>query len=271
MERQALNVTRMRFLGATVVPVTAGQATLKEAINEAMRDWVTNVRTTHYILGTRSRLASLPDDGARFSPRDRRSRRAGRFSSRRSGCRTCWSPAWAAGATRSGCFIRSSRTRSVRMVGVEAGGEGIVSGQARGAVPGRAARRVARARKTWCWRTRTGRSSSRIRSPPGSITRRWGRSIACCATRAGCNTITRPTTRRSKAFQTLSRMEGIIPALESAHAIAHVMKVAPEMDGRSSSRISPGAGTRTWRRRRKGCSKEHLRRKLGSDTGKTVC
>src|SRR5881275_3151286 len=52
MERQALNVARMRFLGAKVVPVTAGQATLKEAINEAMRDWVTNVRTTHYILGS---------------------------------------------------------------------------------------------------------------------------------------------------------------------------------------------------------------------------
>ncbi|RYD76809.1 MAG: pyridoxal-phosphate dependent enzyme, partial [Verrucomicrobiaceae bacterium] len=58
MERQALNVARMRFLGATVVGVTAGQATLKEAINEAMRDWVTNVRSTHYILG--SALGSHP-------------------------------------------------------------------------------------------------------------------------------------------------------------------------------------------------------------------
>src|SRR3984893_212818 len=58
MERQALNVARMKFLGAKVVPVTAGQATLKEAINEAMRDWVTNVRTTHYILG--SALGSHP-------------------------------------------------------------------------------------------------------------------------------------------------------------------------------------------------------------------
>src|ERR1700716_1098611 len=58
MERQALNVARMKFLGATGVPVTAGQATLKEAINEAMRDWVTNVRTTHYIVG--SALGSHP-------------------------------------------------------------------------------------------------------------------------------------------------------------------------------------------------------------------
>src|SRR5205807_8421416 len=58
MERQALNVARMRFLGAKVIAVSAGQATLKEAINEAMRDWVTNVRTTHYILG--SALGSHP-------------------------------------------------------------------------------------------------------------------------------------------------------------------------------------------------------------------
>jgi len=59
MERQALNVARMKFLGAKVVPVTAGQATLKEAINEAMRDWVTNVRTTHYIR-LRARLPPIP-------------------------------------------------------------------------------------------------------------------------------------------------------------------------------------------------------------------
>ena len=67
MERQALNVSRMRLLGAKVVPVDAGQQTLKEAINEAMRDWVTNVarHPLHPRLG--ARLASVPDDGARFS------------------------------------------------------------------------------------------------------------------------------------------------------------------------------------------------------------
>ena len=71
MERQALNVVRMRLLGATVVPVTAGQRTLKEAVNEAMRDWVTNVRTTHYILGSALGSHPYPMMVARFSPRHR--------------------------------------------------------------------------------------------------------------------------------------------------------------------------------------------------------
>ncbi len=71
MERQALNVFRMRLMGAEVRGVEAGQKTLKEAINEAMRDWVTNVRTTHYILGTAYGAQALPGDGPRLPPGDR--------------------------------------------------------------------------------------------------------------------------------------------------------------------------------------------------------
>ena len=71
MRRQELNVFRMRLLGAEVRGVDSGSRTLKDAINEAMRDWVTNVRTTHYLLGQRARSASVSDDGARFSPRNR--------------------------------------------------------------------------------------------------------------------------------------------------------------------------------------------------------
>ena len=77
MERQRLNVFRMRLLGAEVVGVNSGTRTLKDAINEAMRDWVTNVRTTHYLLGSVLGAHPYPDDGARFSSRDwRRSARA---------------------------------------------------------------------------------------------------------------------------------------------------------------------------------------------------
>ena len=71
MRRQALNVFRMRLLGATVQPVTAGTATLKDATSEAIRDWVTNVETTHYILGIRRWSAPLSDVGAGFPCRDR--------------------------------------------------------------------------------------------------------------------------------------------------------------------------------------------------------
>ena len=72
MERQRLNVSRMRLLGAEVVGVDSGSRTLKDAINEAMRDWVTNVRTTHYLLGSVLGAHPYPDDGARFSESDRR-------------------------------------------------------------------------------------------------------------------------------------------------------------------------------------------------------
>jgi hypothetical protein len=108
MERQALNVFRMRLMGAEVRGVEAGQRTLKEAINEAMRDWVTHVRSTHYILGTVYGAHPYPDDGPGLSPGDRA--RPGRRSSRaRGGCPTSWSPASAAAATRWGSSSTSSR------------------------------------------------------------------------------------------------------------------------------------------------------------------
>src|SRR5437588_7985894 len=128
MERQALNVARMRFLGAKVVPVTAGQATLKEAINEAMRDWVTNVRTTHYILG--SALGSHPypmmvRDFQRVigvEARQQMLEREGRLPNLLVAC-------VGGGSNAIGLFHPFLADHDVRMVGVEAGGEGIRSGK----------------------------------------------------------------------------------------------------------------------------------------------
>src|SRR5687767_6650914 len=127
MERQALNVARMRFLGATVVPVTAGQATLKEAINEAMRDWVTNVRSTHYILG--SALGSHPypmmvrdfhrviGDEARRQILELEKRLPDLLVACVGG-----------GSNAIGLFWPLLNDASVKMVGVEAGGRGIRNG-----------------------------------------------------------------------------------------------------------------------------------------------
>ena len=128
MERQALNVARMRFLGAKVVAVTAGQATLKEAINEAMRDWVTNVRTTHYILG--SALGSHPypmmvrDFHRVIGDEARRQilEREGRLPDLLVAC-------VGGGSNAIGLFQPFLERRVVRMVGVEAGGEGIRDGE----------------------------------------------------------------------------------------------------------------------------------------------
>src|SRR3984957_3132784 len=127
MERQALNVTRMKFLGAEVVPVTAGQATLKEAINEAMRDWVTNVRSTHYILGTAYGSHPYPmmvrdfhrviGDEARRQILEREKRLPDLLIACVGG-----------GSNAIGLFWPFLNDASVKMVGIEAGGRGIRDG-----------------------------------------------------------------------------------------------------------------------------------------------
>ena len=111
IERQGPNVLRMRALGADVRSVTSGTATLKDAVNEAMRDWVTNVETTHYVLGSAMGPAPVPDDRARPPAADRR--RGGRPARPmpRAGCPTSPWPASAAARTRSACSPGSSASR----------------------------------------------------------------------------------------------------------------------------------------------------------------
>src|SRR5277367_4120170 len=124
MERQALNVARMKFLGATVVPVTAGQATLKEAINEAMRDWVTNVRTTHYILGTAYGSHPYPMMVREFhrvigqEAKQQILAREGRLPDLMVAC-------VGGGSNAIGLFFDFLEDTAVKLVGVEAGGRGI--------------------------------------------------------------------------------------------------------------------------------------------------
>jgi tryptophan synthase beta chain len=143
MERQALNVYRMRLLGAEVRAVDAGQKTLKEAISEAMRDWVTNVRTTHYILGSVLGAHPYPmmvrDFQAVIGREARRQilEKEERLPDELVAC-------VGGGSNSIGLFHAFLKDKGVRMVGVEAGGEGIRRGQARGAFSkGRLARRVA--------------------------------------------------------------------------------------------------------------------------------
>ena len=128
-ERQALNVARMRMLGAEVVPVTTGSRTLKDAINEALRDWVANVDSTHYLLGTAAGAAPVPGAWSATSPAGSATRPARSASSCSAGCPTPRSPASAAGPTRSGSSPRSSATSRVRLYGFEAGGDGFETGR----------------------------------------------------------------------------------------------------------------------------------------------
>ncbi len=227
MERQALNVARMKFLGAKVVPVTAGQATLKEAINEAMRDWVTNVRKTHYILG--SALGSHPypmmvrdfqrviGDEARKQILEREERLPDLLVACVGG-----------GSNSIGLFFPFLNDIAVKMVGIEAGGDGIL--------PGRHAARfqggklgVLQGTKTYLLANEDGQIELTHSvsagldyaaiGPEHSYLRDMGRIQYSYATDE----------EALKGFTELARLEGIIPALESAHAIGHILKIAPTM------------------------------------------
>ncbi len=227
MERQSLNVARMRFLGAKVVAVTAGQATLKEAINEAMRDWVTNVRNTHYILG--SALGSHPypmmvRDFHRVIGLEARRQilaRAGRLPDVLIAC-------VGGGSNAIGLFHPFLEDEGVRMIGVEAGGEGIETGKHAARFHG-GKLGVLQGTKTFVLTNADGQIELTHSvsagldyaaiGPEHSYLRDAGRIEYDYATDA----------EALAAFRTLAEVEGIIPALETAHAIAHVMKLAPTL------------------------------------------
>ncbi len=226
MERQALNVARMRFLGAEVVGVTAGQATLKEAINEAMRDWVTNVRTTHYILG--SALGSHPypmmvrdfhriiGDETRRQILDAEERLPDLLVACVGG-----------GSNAIGMFYPFLRDSGVGMMGVEAGGGGIENGKHAARFQG-GKLGVLQGTKTWLLADEDGQIALTHSvsagldyaaiGPEHSFLRDLGRVEYDYATDE----------EALSAFRQLASVEGIIPALETAHAVAWVVKHAAE-------------------------------------------
>jgi tryptophan synthase beta chain len=227
MERQALNVARMKFLGAKVVPVIAGQATLKEAINEAMRDWVTNVRTTHYILG--SVLGSHPypmmvrDFQSVIGVEARRQilEREERLPDLLVAC-------VGGGSNAIGLFHPFLQDRHVQMIGVEAGGEGIRSGKHAARFQG-GRLGVLQGTKTFLLANEEGQIELTHSvsagldyaavGPEHSYLRDLGRVEYTYAT----------DDEALNAFRILSETEGIIPALETAHAIAYLVKNASNM------------------------------------------
>ncbi len=231
MERQALNVARMKLLGATVVPVTTGQATLKEAINEAMRDWVTNVRTTHYILG--SALGSHPypmmvrDFQLVIGEEARRQMLEGEGS-----LPTLLIACVGGGSNSIGLFYPFLDDKGVKMVGVEAGGEGVGSGRHAARFQG-GRLGVLQGTRTFVLANEDGQIELTHSvsagldyaavGPEHSYLRDAGRVEYAYAT----------DDEALDAFRVMSETEGIIPALETAHAIAEVIKRAPKMSADS--------------------------------------
>src|SRR5438876_10424797 len=226
-ERQALNVFRMKMLGAEVVPVKAGQQTLKEAINEAMRDWVTNVRTTHYILGTVYGAHPYPlmvrnfqrviGDEARRQILEKESRLPDLLIACVGG-----------GSNSMGLFYPFLEDQSVQMVGVEAGGEGIQTGKHAARFQG-GSLGVLQGTRSYLLQDEQGQIQLTHSVSAGLDYAAVGPEHAWLRDQGRVEYTYATDEAALDAFMKLARLEGIIPALESAHAIAEVIQRAPKL------------------------------------------
>ncbi|MCH9719393.1 MAG: tryptophan synthase subunit beta [Actinomycetia bacterium] len=222
-QRQALNVARMRILGAEVVPVTAGTRTLKDAINEAMRDWVTNVDSTHYVLGTVTGPAPFPQVVRHFQSiigteaREQVLQRYGRLPDAVLAC-------VGGGSNAIGLFSAFINDPEVALYGFEAGGRGVATGQhsARfsGGRPG-----VLHGARTYILQDDFGQTRPSYSISAGLDYPGVGPEHAQLHDLGRANYEPVDDDEAMAAFQLLSRTEGIIPALETAHGLAGAMRV----------------------------------------------
>ena len=229
MRRQASNVARMRLLGAQVCPVDSGGRTLKDAINEAIRDWVTNLRTTHYLLGSVLGPHPYPAMVRDFQAVIGRECREQILAAE--GCLPDCLVACVGGGSNAIGLFYPFLDDPVEMVGVEAGGQGIETGQhaARFADPLRGRVGVLHGTRSYVLQDDDGQilTTHSISAgldypsvgPEHSYLRDLGRVTYTYATDE----------EALEAFQFLCQMEGIIPALESAHAVAEAIKRAPKI------------------------------------------
>ena len=226
-ERQALNVYRMKMLGADVVSVKAGQQTLKEAINEAMRDWVTNIRTTHYILGTVYGAHPYPVMVRNFQ------RVIGDEARRQILAKEKRLPdllvaCVGGGSNAMGLFYPFLKNKSVKMVGVEAGGRGIKPNQHAARFHG-GSLGVLQGTRSYILQDKNGQIQLTHSVSAGLDYAAVGPEHAWLHDQKRVEYTYIKDDAALAAFMKLARLEGIIPALESAHAIAEVMKRAPKM------------------------------------------
>jgi len=227
MRRQELNVFRMRLLGAEVRGVESGSRTLKDAINEAMRDWVTNVRTTHYLLGSVLGAHPYPTmvrDFHRVISQEARKqilKAEGRLPTAVIAC-------VGGGSNAIGVFYEFIKDPGVRLIGVEAGGRGHLLGEhaARfdGGSPG-----VLQGTYSYVLQDRAGQIALTHSVSAGLDYPAIGPEHAWLHDQGRAEYVSASDQEALDACRALARTEGIIPALESAHAIAECMKRAPQM------------------------------------------
>ncbi len=225
--RQALNVARMKLLGAEVIPVTSGSRTLKDAINEAMRDWVTNVEDTHYLLGTVAGPHPFPTMVRDFhkiigeEAREQVLALTGRLPDAVLAC-------VGGGSNAIGIFHRFINDTSVRLIGLEAGGDGVETGRHAATITG-GSPGVLHGTRSYVLQDANGQTveshsiSAGLDYPGVGPEHAYLHDIG----RAEYRAITDK--EAMEAFSLLSKTEGIIPAIETAHALAGAMKVGQEL------------------------------------------
>jgi tryptophan synthase beta chain len=225
--RQALNVARMRLLGATVVPVTTGSRTLKDAINEAMRDWVTNVDSTHYLLGTVAGPHPFPAmvrDFARGIGVEARAQcleLLGRLPDAVCAC-------VGGGSNAIGIFHAFVPDSGVALYGFEAGGDGVATGRHAASITGGAVG-VLHGNRTYVLQDADGQTveshsiSAGLDYPGVGPEHAWLNDVG----RARYEPV--DDAEAMAAFKLLCRTEGIIPAIESAHALAGAVRIARDL------------------------------------------
>jgi tryptophan synthase beta chain len=227
IKRQASNVYRMRLLGAEVVPVESGSKTLKDALNEAMRDWVTNVENTFYIIGTVAGPHPYPMIVRDFNSvvgeelKTQMPQLIGRQPDAVIAC-------VGGGSNALGVFFPYIKHEGVRLIGVEAGGSGIDTGKhaapLASGTPG-----VLHGNRTYLMQDPNGQIiethsiSAGLDYPGVGPEHSWLKDIG------RAEYVSANDDEALEAFHKLTKVEGIMPALETAHAVAHAMKIAPDM------------------------------------------
>ncbi len=227
IQRQSMNVYRMKLLGAKVVPVESGSKTLKDALNEAMRDWVTNVETTFYIIGTVAGPHPYPMMVRDFNAvvgRELRQQMPEAIGRQPDAILACVG----GGSNAMGAFYAYIEDKSVRLIGVEAGGHGLASGKHAATLcagkPG-----VLHGNRTYLMQDENGQIIETHSISAGLDYPGVGPEHAWLKDSGRAEYVSVTDEEALNAFHTLTRTEGIMPALESAHAVAQAIKIAPQM------------------------------------------
>lgn len=225
--RQSLNVFRMKLLGAQVHPVSAGSATLKDAINEALRDWVTNVQSTYYLVGSTMSAHPYP-----MIVRDFQSvigREARRQLLQREGRLPDYLVACVGGGSNAmGLFYPFLEDAQVKLVGVEGGGKGLASGEHAASISAGSVG-ILHGKKTYILQDETGQVRPAHSISAGLDYPGVGPEHAYLHATGRAQYVAVTDEEALDGFQLLAKTEGIIPALESAHAIAYAARLAPNL------------------------------------------